>query len=464
MTEKHFSRRNFLRLSALAAGGALAACATPPEAAKPIEAPAAEAPAETKSVEVEYFTYDLGQANASREEMFKTFTEMNPSITVKNTVLPYGENWQKLAALMAAGTPPDVIYGDFSLLRHALVGELLDLTNYFMLDPVFSKSENFTTDMQDVVQAKFGTEKIYNVILGTWVPILYYNKDVFDAAGETYPDETWTWEKVTIAAKNMTDPAIGQYGFQFSTLLDLVGWRWWGQKPKDFWAVPQVYPEKTMFDSDLGLNTLKVFEQMGAIDKSMMPFAEAGTYEGYGAAFGAGKAAMYNGGDWDAGWGFKELPFNWDMTYTPKMMDDYRPSLNCMVATSAIAAGTKNLDQAWKLAAFISGTKEGQAYIGEGAYETPVLKEVAHSDSVMRPDWAVDGYGVRVQSAELPGPMYTPYQLSLNLWEFSEKFLNTTIEKISTGEVKVADAVKQLDIDGTAHYAALNEELKSLKK
>jgi multiple sugar transport system substrate-binding protein len=474
MTVKHLSRRNFLRLSALVAGGAtLSACAAPAATDEPLKstdapavnAPAAEnLPAEEESVEVEYFAYDLGQANASREEMFKAFTGSNPSITVKNTVLPYGENWQKLAALMASGTPPDVIYGDFSLLRHALVGELLDLTNYFMVDPVLSKPEAFTTDMQDSIQAKFGTDKIYNLILGTWVPILYYNRDIFDAAGEAYPDETWTWEKVGLVAKTLTDPAKSQYGFQWSTLFDVVGWRWWEQKADEFWAVPQVYPEKTIFDSDFGVKTLSGFEQMGVIDKSMMPFTEAGAYEVYGAAFGAGKAAMYNGGDWDAGWGFRELPFNWDMTYTPKMLDDYRPALNCMVATSTIAAGTKHPDQAWKLASFISASKEGQSFIGEGAYETPVLKEVANSDAVMKPEWAVDGYNIRVKSAEIPGPMFTPYQLSLNLWEFSEKFLNPAIEKISIGELKIADAVKQLDIDGTAYFAALNEELKTIKK
>jgi ABC-type glycerol-3-phosphate transport system substrate-binding protein len=37
--------------------------------------------------------------------------------------------------------------------------------------------------MQDDVQAKYGTSKIVALIMGTWVPILYYNKDLFDAAG-----------------------------------------------------------------------------------------------------------------------------------------------------------------------------------------------------------------------------------------------------------------------------------------
>jgi len=207
-----------------------------------------------------------------------------------------------------------------------------------------------------------------------------------------------------------------------------------------------------------------VYYNFGVVDKSMLPFSESGSFEQYGAAFGAGKAAMYNGGDWDAGWGFQELPFNWDMTFTPKLRSDYRPLLNTMVATNAITAATKNPNEAWKLALFISTSKEGQAYIGEGAYETPVLKEVAHSEAVMKPDWAVAGYEVRVKSAELEGPMYTPYQLSLNLWEFNDKYLYPAVEGVTTGTLTVDAAVETLDQEGTPYFEQLNKELQSIRK
>lgn len=474
MSIHKFSRRQFLHWSALMAGSAaLAACAAPSpgtanstESTQPVKEtePTKSSPPADDQMTVEYFTYDLGQANQSREDMFAVFTQMNPSIAVKNTVLPYGENWQKLAALIAAKTPPDVIYGDFSLLRHALVGELLDLSEYFNLDPVLGDKTKFTIDMQDAVQAKFGTEKIYNLIVGTWVPILYYNKDVFDAAGEAYPDENWTWDKVRAVAKKLTKPEEKQYGFQFGTTLDTIGWLWWESKPQDFWAIPQVFPEKTGFDNDTGQRVFSLYAGFGVEDQSMMPFSEAGSYQQYGAAFGAGKAAMYNGGDWDAGWGFKELPFKWDMTFTPKLLADYRPSLNTMVATSAIAAGIKNPDAAWKLAHFISTSREGQKFIGQGAYETPVLREIANSSEVLNPEWAVPGYNIRVKSAELDGPMYTPYQLSLNLWEFNDKYLFPAVEGVTTGSLSVNDALASLDKDGKPYFEQLNKELQSLRK
>ncbi len=492
MEPKKLSRRDFLRWSALLAGVAtLAACApakptelptvaasaasatTAPEAtaasaeptgtqaAEPTTAPATEAP--SLAGEIEYFSYDLGPANKSREEIANAFQAANPGSKVKLTVLPYGDNWNKLAALMAAGTPPDVIYGDFSLLKYALAGQLLDLTEQFNADPVLSKPDLFTMDMRDPIQAKFGTSHLYNLVLGTWVPVLYYNRDIFDAASQSYPDDKWTWEDLRAVAKKLTDPAKQQWGVQFGTTLDTVGWLWWQHQPKDFWAIPQIFPEKTDFNNEVGLDVFSFWYNLGSQDKSAVPFSEMGSFQAYGAAFGAGKAAMVIGGDWDAGWGYRELPFKWGVTYLPTVKKDYRPALNCMVATSTIAAATKQPALAWQFARFMSASTEGQTLIGEGAYETPVLKDVAHSDAVLKPSWGAPGYDVRVKAAELPGPMYCPYPLDMDLWEFPSKHFDPTVQKLSTGEMKPEEAVAYLDKEGTPYFAEMTKNMPPIK-
>jgi hypothetical protein len=60
--------------------------------------------------------------------------------------------------------------------------------------------------------------------------------------------------------------------------------------------------------------------------------------------------------------------------------------------------------------------------------------------------------------------MYTPYQLSLNLWEFSDKYLSPAVEAITTGNLTVDAAVASLDKDGTPYFEQLNKELQSLRK
>jgi len=471
MNRKSLSRRDFLKWSAAAAGTAtLAACGTAP--AQPASAPTGAAPADSPQTtsapaaasssltgQIEYLSYDLGPANASREEIVKVFEAANPGAKVKLTVLPYGDIWQKLAAQMAAGQPPDVIYGDFSLLRYAQEGELLELDDRFQADLTLTNPDLFTTNMTDAMQAKYGTNHIHTLILGTWTPILYYNRELFDAAGASYPTEEWTWEDLRATAKQLTKPDDNQYGFQFGTTLDQVGWLWWEQKPDDFWATPQIFPEKTVFNSEPGLGVMSMYYNLGALDKSAIPFEESGTYQVYGGGFGAGKVAMLNGGDWDAGWGFRELAFTWGMTLIPKMRKDYRPALNTMVPCNVISAATKQPDLAWAFIRFMSATTEGQTLIGQGAYETPVLKEVAHSDAVLKPEWAAPGYDTRVKAAELPGPMYTPYPLNLNLWEFPGKFLDPTVEKLMAGEMTPQEAVAYLDQEGIPYFQKQKQEM-----
>jgi multiple sugar transport system substrate-binding protein len=475
MSTKRLSRRQFLKVSSLAAGAALlAACqpATPPPteepaapqepqapAEEPTPEPQSEAPDAGLQGEISYFTYDLGPANKSREDAVAAFGAANPGAKVNLTVLPYGELFEKISAMMASGQPPDVMYGDYSLLRNVLDDQMLDLTEMFKADNTLTKPELFTMPMDDDMQAKYGSGKIVALIMGTWTPILYYNIDLFDKAGVTYPTEDWTWEDLRIAAKKLTNPADQQFGFQQGTVFDNVGWMWWNHKPQDFWATPQIFPEKTIFKEGPGEAVFNIWYQLGYEDKSMITREEQNTYQVYGGAFGAGKAAMYNGGDWDAGWGFRDLEFKWGMTLTPKVLKDYRPSLNCMVATNLIAAATKNADLSWAFARFISASAEGQTIIGQGAYETPVLKEVAHSDAVLKPEWAAPGYEYRVKAAELPPPMYTPYQLSLNLWEYPSKYIDPTYDQVSKGEITPKDAVEYLDQEGVPYFQKLRQDM-----
>jgi multiple sugar transport system substrate-binding protein len=470
MQPNAITRREFLRLTAMLGGAAvLGACGSAPTqpvaestaapAVAPTSAPAAIASA--LSGEIEYATYDLGPANESRKAAITAFETATPGAKVKLTVLPYEELWQKLAAQMATGQTPDVIYGDFSLLRYALDGKLLDLTERLKSDAVLSQPDAFITNMTDDMQAKYGTQRVHALIMGTWVPILYFNRDIFDAAKEPYPTEDWTWDDLRIAAQRLTKPADKQYGFQFGTTLDNVGWMWWGQQPGDFWATPQIFPEKTQFNSPAGLEVMSLYHTLSAQDKSAVSPEEGKTYDVYAGAFGAGKVAMYTGGDWDAGWSFRELPFKWGMTLTPKMRKDYRPSLNTMLSSNVISASTKNPDLAWAFIRFLTASPEGATVIGQGAYETPVLREVATSKAIMQPEWAVPGYEARVKAAQLPGTMYTPYPLNLNLWEFPSKYLDETILKLRTGEMQPQEAVEYLDKEGNPYFQQQKAEMKT---
>lgn len=475
MSQQSLSRRRFLQLSAMGGVSLLAACGSTSTPPAPTTAPAASAATDAPAApttaaaaapttapttnsaalsgEITYMTYDVGPANASREEAVKVFQDQNPGTTIKLEVLPYGDMFTKLAAQMSTNQGPDVIYGDFSLLTYALGGQLLDLTELVRGDSTLTQANLFTTAIDDPIQAKYGTESIYALTMGTWVPILYYNRDLFDAAGVAYPTEDWTWEDLRTAAKTLTKPDAQEYGVQIGNRYDLLGWLWWSQQPENFWADPQVFPKRANFSNDTGLEYFRLIQNLAAVDKSLIPQAEADSYQMYGGGFAAGKVAMYSGGDWDAGWSFRELEFNWGMSFIPMMKAGYRPALNTMVSTNVINAGTRNQDLAWAFIRFLSATEEGQTLIGKGAYETPVLASVATSSAVLEPEWGAPGYDTRIRAAQLPGEMFTPYPLNLNLWEFNDKFYLPVMDRLEMGEITPEEAVAELDRDGTPYFA-----------
>ena len=55
--------------------------------------------------------------------------------------------------------------------------------------------------------------------------VLMYRKDLFDAADEPYPDETWTWDRLYTACKKIHDPDNGVYGIEL-TQMPNESWFW----------------------------------------------------------------------------------------------------------------------------------------------------------------------------------------------------------------------------------------------
>ena len=81
--------------------------------------------------------------------------------------------------------------------------------------------------------------KIYGISSCIVAPVLYYNMDLFDAAGMPYPpanpDEMWNWDEFVAAAKKLTikqgnrTVQFGAYGLENAS-----GFPWSGQRREIF--------------------------------------------------------------------------------------------------------------------------------------------------------------------------------------------------------------------------------------
>lgn len=131
-----------------------------------------------------------------------SFEAAYPNIKVNYTPTP-GEYAAKLLTMMAGEAAPDVFFmgsGDYN--SFITRGVLLDLTDRFYED---LSDDDFIQSSLSIMKQN---NKIYGVSSCTVSPVLYYNKDIFDAASEPYPpsrtEEAWTFDEFREAAKRLT--------------------------------------------------------------------------------------------------------------------------------------------------------------------------------------------------------------------------------------------------------------------
>ncbi len=99
-----------------------------------------------------------------------------------------------LTADLGAGSAPDILTQKEVKYVSTLVdgGQLLDVSDITIPDDVSGASS------YEVDGTQYGTPYRQD----SWV--LFYNKDLFDAAGVDYPDGSWTWDDYDAAAKALT--------------------------------------------------------------------------------------------------------------------------------------------------------------------------------------------------------------------------------------------------------------------
>ncbi|MCI9156157.1 MAG: sugar ABC transporter substrate-binding protein [Lawsonibacter sp.] len=139
------------------------------------------------------------------------YTQQHPDVEIEVQVTSWGEYWTKLEAAGESNTMPDIFWMHTDqILYYADFGVLADVTNlYDEVDP------NFWTDHYSEVSignASGSDGRMYGVPKDKDNVVLAYNREMFDAAGVTYPDESWTWDDLMDASQKVYD-ATGKYGY-----------------------------------------------------------------------------------------------------------------------------------------------------------------------------------------------------------------------------------------------------------
>jgi multiple sugar transport system substrate-binding protein len=153
-------------------------------------------------------TYGVWSQDDTMQALIDAFEKENPGIKVNLQVSPFQDYWTKLQVDATGGTAPDAFWmlGDrFQL--YAANDQLLELDDAIAdagVDMgVYPKP---LVDLFNYEGHQYGLPKDFDTI-GLW-----YNKELFDAAGVAYPTTDWTWDDVDAAAAKLTNKDVGVYG------------------------------------------------------------------------------------------------------------------------------------------------------------------------------------------------------------------------------------------------------------
>lgn len=202
--------------------------------------------------------------------------------------------YTKLQTMIAGNTAPDLMWlSQEYIANYADSGALMDITSQ-----VGTLTDMPAAKLDDYYPSSLAVSKYNGQLYGLpWIAqpvVLYYNPDLFQKAGVTPPDETWTWDTFKEAAKKLTvkdaSGNVTQYGTTFNGWppIQMFIWQAGGEViSADLKTTPIDSPEAMLgeqFYSDI------IFNPDYAVPEAVIK------EQGFGEMAKAGKVAMFFGG------------------------------------------------------------------------------------------------------------------------------------------------------------------------
>lgn len=208
MTSRNINRRGFVQAGAAGAATGMLAKGGFAQNSTPEASPMTDVPAYNgEEVTISYGVWDSSQEDGINQQI-AAFKEVQPNITVEVQLTPWSDYWTKLQTAVSGGEAFDVFWlNSANCPVYASAGALVPLDSIFGEDGL--NKDDYPAQILDLYNyegVQYGSPREYDTIG------LFYNKDIFDAAGEDYPDESWDWDMFREMSEKLQDEANGIYG------------------------------------------------------------------------------------------------------------------------------------------------------------------------------------------------------------------------------------------------------------
>ena len=306
------------------------------------------------TVNLTFQIWDVAQRDGM-QAMCDAYTAEHPNVKIEVQVTSWNEYWTKLEAAAMSNKMPDIFWMHTNeILKYADNGKLADCSDIV-------ETEHFS-DIS-LANASGSDGKLYGVPKDKDTVGLVYNKEMFDAAGVAYPDETWTWDDLVSASQAIYD-ATGKYGYMAYGDDQLGYWNFVYQ------AGGSILTEDNTRANFTDPATQKGMEfYIGLQSYDWCPdqnyFAETAP----GAAFFSEKGAMFFEGNWNILTELQNYPDmvgKWDVAVLPACPDPVSGDGRATISN-------KHMDIVKDVLKFF-GSEEGQRIQGESGAAIPAYE------------------------------------------------------------------------------------------
>lgn len=298
----------------------------------------------------------------------EAFEASHPGVTIEYVDVASQDYAVKASTMLSGGDTSDVF----------MVKEITDLLNWQEAgyeEPLNSYIESSSYDLSGFagIESNYAVDgEQYALPFRSDFWVLYYNKDLFDAAGVDYPTNDMTWEQYAELAKKMTSDGV--YGTHYHTWLSaVVNWDVCDGK-------------NTLIDGDYSdlayfYQLYQDLEDAGAC-MSYDELKSAGLH--YSAAFENGNIAMMPMGYWFVSTLIGAINdgtcnFNWGIVSVPHKEDVAAGSSFGNLTGAMINAKSENKDLAWEYISWLAGEEGSLATASTGTRPAWVSETVAEA-------------------------------------------------------------------------------------
>ena len=304
----------------------------------------------------------------------------------------------EIRALATAGELPDVFWMSSGFVdEFAYDGLILNIQEFV---DVADLSEDF-------FEASFNAARLDDKLEGDMYAfpinftetIMYYNKDMFDAAGVGYPTPEWTWDDFLAASQALTidengDGLMDQYGYYFfGRYAHIESWVY--QNNGRLLAA-----DRTTFEPDA--NAVESIELLNSLINEYGVAPTPAETKGLDNPFRTGLVAMWIDGIWNIGINRDDEGLNFGISTVPRGPHWEQDVAYGWANMVSIASTSENPEAAFDFVICLAG--ENRTLELAATTSIPSYRPLANSQAWLETDLLPENKGLVLEWAENVGP------------------------------------------------------------